>query len=131
MYTASRAELSNIVFSLRGCTFNSPDFKELFVSLVGEYQPSNIATALKCISVLRGIGYKLTEKIIREGMAEVYWPARFEIINEDPLMIYDGAHNPEGLRACVDSIKHFFGEKKVNIISGVMADKDVGSMLPL
>ena len=46
-------------------------------------------------------------------------------------MIYDGAHNPEGLRACVDSIKRFFGDKKVNIISGVMADKDVGSMLPV
>jgi dihydrofolate synthase/folylpolyglutamate synthase len=46
-------------------------------------------------------------------------------------MIYDGAHNPEGLRACVDSIKRFFGDRKVNIISGVMADKDVNSMLPV
>ena len=131
LHTATDSEFSNIEFSLRGCTLDTPQFKKLFVSLVGDYQPSNIATALKCLSVLKSIGMNIGEEEIRSGMAEVYWPARFEIINEEPLMIYDGAHNPEGLRACVDSIKRFFGEKKVNIISGVMADKDVNSMLPV
>ena len=131
LHTATDSEFSNIEFSLRGCTLDTPQFKKLYVSLVGDYQPSNIATALKCLSVLKSIGMNIGEEEIRSGMAEVYWPARFEIINEEPLMIYDGAHNPEGLRACVDSIKRFFGEKKVNIISGVMADKDVNSMLPV
>ena len=131
LHTATDSEFANIEFSLRGCTLDTPRFKKLFVSLVGDYQPSNIATALKCLSVLKGVGMKISEEAIRNGMAEVYWPARFEIINEEPLMIYDGAHNPEGLRACVDSIKRFFGDKKVNIISGVMADKDVNSMLPV
>ena len=131
LYTANEAELDNIEFSLYGCTLDSPDYKGLFVSLVGNYQPSNIATALRCISVLKDEGYTLDEKSVREGLGSVYWPARFEIINKDPLMIYDGAHNPEGLRACVDSIKRFFPDKKINIISGVMADKDVRSMLPV
>lgn len=131
LHTATDAEFKNIEFSLRGCTLDTPQFKKLFVSLVGDYQPSNIATALKSLSVLKDVGMKITEDDIRKGMAEVYWPARFEIINDEPLMIYDGAHNPEGLRACVDSIKRFFGDKKVNIISGVMADKDVNSMLPV
>lgn len=131
LYTANDAELKVIDHSLRGITVDSAVYKNLFVSLVGDYQPSNIATVLKCLSVLRGSGMTITEDMVREGMASVYWPARFEIINEDPLMIYDGAHNPEGLRACVDSVKRFFKDKKVNIISGVMADKDVGSMLPV
>lgn len=131
LHTATDTEFKNIEFSLRGCTLDAPSFEGLFVSLVGDYQPSNIATALKCLSVLTESGMKITEEHIRNGMAEVYWPARFEIINENPLMIYDGAHNPEGLRACVDSIKRFFGDRKVNIISGVMADKDVNSMLPV
>ena len=131
LYTANAEELKNIRFSLRGCTLDAPHYKELFVSLVGNYQPSNIATALRCVEVLKKLGYNISEESLRNGMGKVYWPARFEIINEDPLMIYDGAHNPEGLRACVDSIKTFFGEKKVNIISGVMADKDVNSMLPV
>lgn len=131
LYTATDTEFSNIDFSLSGCTLDTPDYKELFVSLVGDYQPSNIATALKCISVLKSLGYSLTEDVVRAGLKKVYWPARFEILCRDPLIIYDGAHNPEGLRSCVDSIKRFFGGKKVNIISGVMADKDVASMLPV
>ncbi len=130
-YTASADSFLNVEYSLYGCKLDTDDYKELFVSLVGNYQPSNIATALKCISVLKNEGYDLCEAAVRNGMKNVYWPARFEIINKDPLMIYDGAHNPEGLRACIDSIKRFFGEKKVNIISGVMADKDVSQMLPV
>ncbi len=130
-YFATRDDFSDVEFSLRGCTLSSYEYKDLFVSLVGEYQPSNIATVLKAVSVLNDRGIKITEQAVREGMGKAYWPARFEIINEKPLMIYDGAHNPEGLRACIDSIKRFFGDKKVNVLSGVMADKDVSKMLPV
>ncbi|MBE6717904.1 MAG: bifunctional folylpolyglutamate synthase/dihydrofolate synthase [Ruminococcaceae bacterium] len=130
LYTASENELDDVEFSLYGCSFDTDEYKKLFVSLVGDYQPSNIATALKCIGVLKNIGYNITEDALREGLKKVYWPARFEIINKDPLMIYDGAHNPEGLRGCVDSVKRFFGDQKVNIISGVMKDKNVDEMLP-
>ncbi len=130
-YFATRESFSDIDFSLKGCTLSSPEYKDLFVSLVGEYQPSNIATVLKAVSVLNDRGIKITEQAVRLGMSKAYWPARFEIINEKPLIIYDGAHNPEGLRACIDSVKRFFGEQKVNVLSGVMADKDISEMLPV
>ncbi len=130
-YTTADNELTNIEYSLYGCTGDTKDYKELFVALVGDYQPMNIATALTCISVLQKCGYSISEENVRNGMKNVYWPARFEVINKEPLMIYDGAHNPEGLRACVDSIKRLFKGQKVNVLSGVMADKDVESMLPV
>ncbi len=130
-FKASRDDIYNVEYSLRGCTFDSGKYKGLFVSLVGDYQPTNIATALKCIEFLKNAGYNICENSVRRGLGRVYWPARFEIINENPLMIYDGAHNPEGLESCVASIKRFFADKKVNIISGVMADKNVDEMLPL
>ena len=131
VYSSSEVELTNIEYSLYGCSVDCDKYKNLFVSLVGDYQPSNIATALKCIDVLNTQGFEITEDNIRDGMKSVYWPARFEVINKDPLMIYDGAHNPEGLRACIDSIKRLFGGQKVNILSGVMKDKDVMEMLPV
>lgn len=131
VYRASASGFSNVDFSLRGCTLDCKGYGQLFVSLVGDYQPSNIATVLKCIDILKEKGYSLTDEAVRLGMESVYWPARFEVINEDPLMIYDGAHNPEGLRACIDSIKRFFKGQRVNIISGVMKDKDVSQMLPV
>ena len=128
---ASDKELQNVEHSIKGIKADTPEYKALSVSLVGDYQPSNIATALKCISVLKTKGYNISEKALRSGLSKVYWPARFEIINKDPLMIYDGAHNPEGLRACIDSIKRLFNGQKVNILSGVMKDKDVSEMLPV
>ncbi|MBR5314398.1 MAG: bifunctional folylpolyglutamate synthase/dihydrofolate synthase, partial [Clostridia bacterium] len=128
---ASENELMNVSHSINGIVADTEEYKSLRVSLVGDYQPSNIATALKCIKVLKENGFNITEEALRGGLMKVYWPARFEIINKDPLMIYDGAHNPEGLRACIDSIKRLFNGQKVNVLSGVMKDKDVGEMLPV
>ncbi len=130
-FFASKEQLEDIEFSLQGCTLSNNQYKDLFVSLVGEYQPSNIATVLESISVLKNMGMEISEQAVRQGLKKAYWPARFEVINKDPLMIYDGAHNPEGLRACIDSIKRFFKNRRVNILSGVMCDKNVEEMLPV
>jgi dihydrofolate synthase/folylpolyglutamate synthase len=59
----------------------------------------------------------------------VRWPARFELLSREPIIIYDGGHNPEGVRAAVASIKTYFGSQRVNLLSGVMADKDRGEMI--
>ena len=52
------------------------------------------------------------------------WHARFEILSKKPLIIADGGHNPEGVNSAVNSIKRYFGNEKINVVSGVMADKD-------
>lgn len=130
-YFASPDDLQNIRFDLHGTTFDFEDKKNVFCSLVGLYQSSNIATVMKTLQVIKKCGFDISDDSIKSGLMKVKWPARFEIINEDPLMIYDGAHNPQGLRSCVDSIKTFFGKQKVYLLSGVMADKDVGEMIPI
>ena len=66
---------------------------------------------------------------MRQGLANVRWPARFELLSLDPIIIYGGGHNPEGVRAAVASIKTYFGSQRVNILSGVMADKDKSEMI--
>jgi dihydrofolate synthase/folylpolyglutamate synthase len=83
---------------------------------------------LSAIDILRDMGYNVSCESIRRGLNSVKWPARFEIISHDPLVIADGGHNPEGIDGAVDSIKTYFGDKKVTVITGVMADKDHGYM---
>ena len=61
---------------------------------------------------------------IEAGLAAARWPARFEMLSSEPLIIFDGAHNPEGITAAVESIKHYFGTERVIVVSGVLADKD-------
>lgn len=110
--------------SLDGSCFDYRNRCDVKLSLLGSYQPKNAAIVLDAIDNLSGIGLKVSEDDLRQGLLEAKWPARFEIIGRDPLIIFDGAHNPQGICAAVDSIKKYFGEEKVVIVSGVLRDKD-------
>ena len=109
---------------LSGTTFDYRSRSGLEVSLLGSYQPKNAAIVLDTLDNLSGIGLHVSEDAIRRGLKKARWPARFEIIGKDPLVIFDGAHNPQGISAAVDSIKAYFGDRRVVIMSGVLRDKD-------
>lgn len=109
---------------LDGTEFDYKSRRRLRLSLLGEYQPRNACIVLDAIDILSGIGLKVSEEAIKRGLAEAKWPARFEIIRENPTVIFDGAHNPQGIRAAVDSIKSYFGRQKVVVMTGVLRDKD-------
>ena len=110
--------------SLAGSVFDWKDYKDLRLSLLGEYQLFNVGNVLTAIEILREKGLKIDEKSIRNGLESVVWHARFEVINKSPLIIADGGHNPEGIESAVKSVKMYFGDKRLNVITGVMADKD-------
>jgi dihydrofolate synthase/folylpolyglutamate synthase len=55
---------------------------------------------------------------------EAEWRGRFEIIDREPLTIFDGAHNPQGICSAVESIKKYFGDEKLFVVTGVLSDKD-------
>ena len=61
---------------------------------------------------------------MHNGLAEVRWHGRFEVLKKEPLIIYDGAHNPDGIRCAADSIRRYFSDRKVVLLIGVMADKE-------
>lgn len=114
--------------SLNGTTLDYKDFKNIKINLLGVYQPLNCANVLEAITILRKNGLKIDDKAVYDGMSSAAWHARFERILDTPLVIFDGAHNPEGVLASVDSIKHYFGDKKVYVLTGVMKDKDYSFM---
>ena len=109
---------------LSGAEFSYGEFKEMRISLLGLYQPENAAKVLETVKVLRKLGYGLSEEAVRKGLSDTVWHARFEKLSENPLIIYDGSHNPEGVTEAVKTVKKYFGEKKVNLLTGVMADKE-------
>jgi len=119
-----RSSLEIKEMTLDGTTFDFGERKGMFISLLGTYQPLNATNVLTAIDILKQNGYKIDEKAIYDGLGTVRWPARFEVISREPLMIADGGHNPEGIDGAVKSIERYFGNEKVVIITGVMADKD-------
>ena len=111
-------------FELDGTEFDFGNYKSMFIPLLGEYQPFNASNVLTAIDILRDLGVDIKDEHIRSGLKKVVWHARFEIISSSPLVIADGGHNPEGVKSAVNSVKRYFKDEKLNIISGVMADKD-------
>lgn len=115
--------------TLEGTVFDYLHYSNLHLPLLGAYQPYNATLVLTAVELLKEQGFSIGEQSVREGLLGVRWPARFELLSRDPIIIYDGGHNPEGVRAAVASVKTYFGGQRVNILSGVMADKDRGEMI--
>lgn len=114
---------------LTGTVLDFGNFTDIEISLLGLYQPENAALVLAAIERLREAGIKISDTAVRRGMKKAYWPGRFEILRKkDPMILYDGAHNPQGIAAAVKSLRHYFGEERLTVLTGVLKDKDYAAI---
>ena len=112
-------------------TFSYKTWEHTELSLTGLYQQKNAAVVLEAVERLRLLGVNLPEAAVREGLRTVFWQARLEVLREEPLLLVDGSHNPQGMQATVESLKRYFPEKKLQFIFGAMADKELDCMVPM
>jgi len=106
------------------------DLKGLRPSLTGRYQNKNVALAMAVAEMLEAKGYRISEKDIRDGLAETVWPGRLQIMSRDPLVILDGAHNPGAARELAGSISGFSYGRLIAVV-GIMGDKDIKNIIRL
>jgi len=126
-YTA----LTSHSFGLDGQIFSYKNLETLHIPLAGSYQLNNAAVVLTVVEALQQRGWQITEDHIRQGLSATRWPARFEVLQKDPVFIVDGGHNPHGIQGTADSLQKIFPGQKFTFLVGVMADKDVESILSL
>lgn len=129
LVTPDFSKIKNVEFLEDETIFDYDEYKNLHLSLLGSYQPYNASVAIKAVKLLRECGYDISDACIYEGLKCVSWCGRFEMLGKEPYFILDGAHNPHGMRAAVESFKERFPNKKIHFIVGAMADKDVDSMM--
>ncbi len=123
-YRTDYTRLTNINATLNGTTFDYKNRKDVLIRLLGLYQPKNAALVLDAVDILRKNGLEIPETAVLEGLKRAVWHARFEIVGHDPLVIFDGAHNPQGIEQAVKSVKQYFGDEKVYLLTAVLKDKD-------
>ena len=130
-FTVDRSLLSVQSYSVEKTVFDFGTHTELRLPLLGTYQPQNASTELTAIELLNEGGVlQISEDAIRRGLASVRWPARFELLRRSrPIILFDGSHNPQGIRSAVQSISTYFPAQRVNILSGVMNDKGYDEMI--
>jgi dihydrofolate synthase/folylpolyglutamate synthase len=90
--------------------------------LLGECQRENCAVVVATLEVLADLaGF---EPEFKKGLEAVEWGARFQCLENDPLVILDGAHNPSGGRALAKTIKEVYPKHQVGFVLGFLDDKD-------
>ena len=114
--------------SLDGQIFDCGDRKDLVLPLLGDHQLHNASVVLSVVDTLKQIGWKISEQNIRDGLRDVQWPGRFDIVSRSPLFIIDGGHNPQCIEALVKNIEDYLKDRKVIALTGVLADKDYADM---
>jgi dihydrofolate synthase/folylpolyglutamate synthase len=127
IFTVDYSNLSNISCTLWGSTFNFGE-QNFSLSMLGIYQPYNAAIAISAVEILRKNGLDISNKAVYEGLKNARLNGRFELIKENPIVIFDGSHNPHGVNAAIESIKNYF-DGKVVLLMGVMADKEYPEMV--
>lgn len=122
--------------SLEGVTL--PSGLKFDYDLKGDYQKANLRTVLAAIQMLRGTGVEISDKSIAEGLANVSrltgLAGRWMRLSENPLAIADTGHNEAGLRynfAQLERLRTEVPGRRLHIVAGFVADKDVDHILPL
>lgn len=126
-----KADFDSLVLKshgLDGQIFDCGKRKDLLLPLLGVHQLHNASVVLSVIDTMIENGWKISEENIREGLRDVRWPGRFDIIQRNPLFIIDGGHNPQCIEALVKNIEDYLAGKNVIALTGVLADKDYADM---
>jgi len=114
-----------------GCSFAvagpEGELGGLSVALAGRFQRDNAAMAVIAAQLLARRGWRVAEPAIREGLARVHWPGRFQTVVRDPLTIVDGAHNPYAARALSDTIWTSMSGRPLTLVLGMSQEKDIAS----
>ncbi len=94
--------------------------------MLGDHQLDNLSLALTTIRTINA-ELKLSDREIKQGIEFAVWAGRFEILYKHPKIIADGAHNPDGMKALVKTLK-YFGDDYL-IVAGFSKARDYNKML--
>ncbi len=108
---------------------NNNQYNNLKIQLLGEHQLKNALIVVLTIETLKKKGINIPEDSVRKGLETTRWPGRLEIVQKNPTIILDCAHNPAGMNALRSSLAQLFKGKKMTLVIGIMRDKDIPNIV--
>lgn len=111
-----------IRFSVQGI---AGEYPHVWMPMLGAHQAQNAATAIAAVELFLGGGQRsIADEVLRQALADTVSPGRLHVIEKDPLVILDGAHNPHGIRSLREALSfHFPGRELIGVVA-TLADKD-------
>ena len=127
---ASDVKIYDIIYETESTLFIYKD-TPMSIPLLGKHQIENLRTVLSVIDALKLQDIKIKLESIKKGLEKAKNPGRFEIIKKSPLVILDGAHNPNGMQAFSENVKLYDSENEKVLLIGMLKDKDVECSLSI
>jgi dihydrofolate synthase/folylpolyglutamate synthase len=105
------------------------DSYRIRLPLPGDYQIENAASAVASLEVLKEKGFTISQDSIVKGLSQVSWPGRFQVLGQRPLLVVDGAHNPDAAHKLGLSLSQYFEFKHSILVMGASGDKNVSGVV--
>lgn len=103
---------------------------DIFMPVHGPHQGDNVACAIAAAEAF--FGRPLDADVVRSALATVAVPGRFEVVRRRPLVVLDGAHNPDGARALAVTVgEDFAGRRPDVLVVGFTQGRDPAEMLSI
>lgn len=97
--------------------------------LLGNHQQVNAAVALAALQILKEKGVNVTGEAILNGLVNVQWPGRLEVVHRNPIVVADGAHNVESIAKLGQATADLFPKQQVVVVLGTSREKDIPGIL--
>jgi dihydrofolate synthase/folylpolyglutamate synthase len=128
LYLTEECRYTQLSYSVFGQHFAlitpNRQYERIPLSLLGDHQLENAATAIYAIEVLQSLGWSINQEAITEGLRSVYWPGRLEYLWLQAPVIFDGAHNSAGAEVLARAIPKYFKYKRLIIVLAILGDKE-------
>ena len=105
-------------------------YEKIEIPLLGRHQINNEALALETLNVIKNY-YCISDFQTEDGMRKTIWRGRIEILEREPMVICDGAHNPDGAKSLLSFLQNNFTNQRLIYIMGVLSDKDYEQMVQI
>jgi dihydrofolate synthase/folylpolyglutamate synthase len=97
----------------------------LEIPLAGQHQLENATLALATLDILRNQGISWDEQVLRQGLRNVRWPARIDVVEHNPTIVVDGAHNSDSMEKLLLALHDSFALHRLIVVLSLTRDKDL------
>lgn len=129
LHVINENEVTNYNFDEDYQSFDFEGYKNIEINLKGKVQIYNAAICIKCAQNLNKNGFNISEDAIRSGLKTVIHKARFEILNKNPLVMFDGGHNENAIKNLIETLKQYYPNRNKVFVVSILKTKDYKTII--
>ena len=118
----------NLALTPEGYDFSYLTYKGLHIKSLAYYSVVDACIAVEAVDVLKE-KFPITNEVVASGLADVNMPCRMDFVKENPTILIDGGHNPEGMRNLKTAVESITNGRNVRVIFACFTDKNLQGML--